>query len=69
MSKTDIWLDEPIDIFGEIGGAATCYENVIHIDNTQEDGYIEDTNGEILFFNEMDEVMKGNALKILRNYE
>jgi hypothetical protein len=45
-----------------MGANGTSYEDVTHIDTTKEGGeYIEDKNGEILFFNEMDAEMQLNA--------
>lgn len=59
MKRIDLYLAQPISIMGANG---TSYENVTHIDTTKEGGeYIEDKDGEILFFNEMDAEMQLNA--------
>jgi hypothetical protein len=59
MKKIDLYLAQPISIMGANG---TSYENVTHIDTTKDGGeYIEDKEGEILFFNEMDAEMQLNT--------
>ena len=64
IKKIDIWFeDNPIDIMGQ-GGSS--YPNVIHIDTINEDNeYVEDVDGEILFLNEMDKVMVNNVIKAI----
>ena len=63
MKKIDLYLAQAISIKGENG---TSYEQVTHIDTTKEgDEYIEDENGEILYFNEMDATMRLNALEAI----
>ena len=63
MKKIDLYLAQAISIKGENG---TSYEQVTHIDTTKEgDEYIEDKNGEILYFNEMDATMRLNALEAI----
>lgn len=67
MKKIDLYLAQAISIKGENG---TSYEQVTHIDTTKEgDEYIEDKNGEILFFNEMDATMRLNALEAIEQAE
>lgn len=67
MKKIDLYLAQAISIKGENG---TSYEQVTHIDTTKEgDEYIEDKNGEILFFNEMDDTMRLNALEAIEQAE
>jgi len=63
MERIDLYLEKPINILGEKG---QYYPNVIHIDTTSpDDEYVEDTNGEILFLNEMDTIMRLNTLKLI----
>lgn len=60
MKPKDLWLDEPINL--------PCYEDVIHIDSTPNAGYVEDTNGEILFFDEMDDKSIEVVNQIVNNH-
>ena len=63
MKKVDLYLEKSINILGANG---TSYPNVIHIDTTSTgDEYVEDENGEILYLNEMDEVMTANVGSII----
>ena len=57
MKKIDIWLTEPTDI----KGYGTCFPNVIHIDSTENGGYIENDEDGILFFSEMSRSMLKNV--------
>jgi hypothetical protein len=63
MKKIDLYLERPINILGEGG---TSYPNTIHINTTSTgDEYIEDTDGEILYLSEMDNLMIANVHSIV----
>ena len=63
MERIDLYLKKSINI---LGGKGSSYPNVIHIDTTSPDNeYVEDVNGEILFLNEMDTIMRLNTLKLI----
>jgi hypothetical protein len=60
----DKWFKKPFDVYASDG---TCYPDVIHVEvrDNDSDSYIEDVNGEILFFDEMDYSMVENVLEIV----
>ena len=63
MRQIDLYLERPINILGEGG---TSYPNTIHINTTTAgDEYVEDTDGEILYLNEMDSLMVANVHSIV----
>lgn len=65
MKRVDFWLNYPIDIKGEGDNVLT---EITHIDTIHEDGeYVENADGEITFFNEMDDTMLVNAIKTLEH--
>ena len=66
MKRVDLYLSKPINLLGEKG---TSYPQVNHIDTTSPNNeYVEDVNGEILFLNEMDEIMKLNTINIIKEH-